>query len=258
MLTGNAGGAPPPPEQAPLTGGPPGMGKGGYSHMAAPYVYPWSFMWFGAALCVMVGALISFLNLVFSLEWVDALEMAYLFFFGVLLATVDTPLFTSMMLVTHIRQSVNRFVAVLTRVTGKGFVYMFLGCTLWSSMYSNLEGFFFQFLAFLLGGVIFLTGLISVGLGVMKSRNLNRVRAELRKDTGGTNLQQLYSSHARLNPTTGLTPEEFNRMSPYARGVQFEATELKFIFNALSSDPNRMFISFQDLQEWVMGTPVLI
>merc|ERR1719163_1132026 len=110
----------PSPEQAPLTGGTgghPGMmgGNKGCAHAAAPYIFPWTFMWFGAAICVMVGSCISCVQEILSLEWVDALEMAYFFFFGLLLAIVDTPLFTSMSFVTHVRQACNRFVAILTR-----------------------------------------------------------------------------------------------------------------------------------------------
>merc|ERR1719359_1825673 len=107
--------------------------------------------------------------------------MAYMFFFGILLAIVDTPLFTSLHIVIHIRQACNRFLAIVTRVTGKGVVYMFLGCTLWSSMWTNLEGGFLLFLAFFLGIIIFFTGIVSVILGIVKSRNLNTVRTALKK-----------------------------------------------------------------------------
>merc|ERR1719420_2574638 len=56
---------------------------------------------------------------------------------------------------------------------------MFLGCTLWSSMWSNLEGGGFLFLAFFLGIVIFSTGIISVILGCVKSKKLHDVRSQL-------------------------------------------------------------------------------
>jgi len=212
-------------------------------------------MWFGASLCVMVGAMISFVNELFSLVWVDALEMAYLFLFGLLLATVDTPLFSTFNVVNTVRHGVNRFVAILTRVSGKGVVYMFLGCTLWSSMFSNLEGGFLLFLAVLLGVLIFFTGIVSLVLGISKSRNLNLVRLELHKHE---NVQQMYDSHAKTKPELGLTSEEFNKMSPYLRGVSFEGSDLKFIFNALSSDPSRNFISIHDMRDWVSGGMVFI
>jgi len=230
-------------------------GKG--MQMAQTYIYPWSFMWFAAALCVMTGAVISFVDEVMSLEWIDALEMAYIFFFGVLLATVDSPLFTNVMLVTHIRQGLNRFLAIVTRVTGKGVVYMFLGCTLFSSMWSNLEGGFQLFMAFFLGCFIFLVGVISVILGVIKSRNLNAVRTELKKET--VNLAQQYAQFARMYTPTGLTPEEFERMAmSLPNGVRFEGSDLRLVFSGISTDPNRMFISQEDLTQWVMGGMVFI
>jgi len=233
------------------------MNGKGYSQMATSYIYPWSFMWFGAAFCVMVGAVISFVQEIFSLEWIDALEMAYLFFFGVLLAIVDTPLFSTINIVTHIRQAVNRFVAILTRVTGKGVVFMFLGCTLWSSMWANVEGGFLLFLAFFLGTVIELTGVISIILGVIKSRNLNLVRTALKKDSKALTAQ--YQQFARMNPNTGLTPEEFERMSmSLPTPVRFEGSDLRLVFSGISTDPNRMFISYEDLDQWVTGGFVFI
>jgi len=251
----------PNPEQVPLTGaGHPGMGVHagkGYSQMAAPYIYPWSFMWFGAAFCVMVGAMVSFISEVLSLEWIDALEMAYLFCFGVLLAVVDTPLCTSMAFVPHVHNTVNRFVAILTRVTGKGFVYMFLGCTLFSSMWTKLTGAVYLFLAFFLGVTIFLTGIISVLLGFFKSRNLNQVRIALSKDPAG--VQQQYVQFARVNPTTGLTPEEFEKLSiSLPQQVRFDGNDIKFVFGGLSSDPSRSFVSFDDFSQWVNGGMVFI
>lgn len=219
----------------------------GYNISAASYVYPWSFMWFGASLCVMTGSIVSFVNLVISLEWVDALEMAYFFFFGLLLATIDTPLCPTFQLVNTVRQGAHRFVALLTRMTGKGLVYMFLGCTLWSSMWSNLEEWFMKLLAVILGALIFLTGLISVFLGACKSVNLNHVRLELQKHQ---NWDQMYDTHAKTQPQLGMTKEEFNKMAQYLRGVSFEGTDLNFVMNCLSSDPNRQFLTRLDLKEW--------
>jgi hypothetical protein len=244
------------PEQAPLTGGsahPGMMGSKGYAHMAAPYIFPWTFMWFGAALCVMVGAGISLVSEIISLEWIDALEMLYLFCFGVLLATVDTPLFTQMGFVHHIRQVCNRFISLVTRVTGKGVVHMFLGCTLWSSMWSNLEGGGFLFLAFFLGIVIFSTGIISVILGCVKSKKLHDVRSQLAaskdKDLAGYYVQFAVTNHA-----AGITTPEFDKLAmSLPNPVRFEGSDLTLVFGAISSDPNREFISSEDLDAWVHG-----
>lgn len=246
-------------EQVALVGGNsyPGM-VNGRGHMAAPYIFPWTFMWFGASLCVMIGSGLALVDEILSLEWVDALEMAYLFLFGLLLALVDTPLFTQVGFVHHIRQMCNRFIAILTRVTGKGVVYMFLGSTLWSSMWSNLEGAGMIILAFFIGIVIFCTGIISLLLGFMKSKKLNDVRIELKKD-GIDGLQKFYDQFARENPQIGLTPQEFERMAiSLPQAIRFEGSDITLVFGGLSSDPNRMFISPQDMEAWVMGGMIFI
>jgi len=213
-------------------------------------------MWFFAAFCVIIGAGISCVEEILTLAWIDALEMAYLFCFGVLLAVVDTPLCTSMAFVPHVHNTVNRFVAILTRVTGKGFVYMFLGCTLFSSMWAKLTGAVYLFLAFFLCVFIFLTGIISMLLGFAKSRNLNQVRTALSKDE---KFADKFKQFARLDPNTGLSPEEFQKLSiSLPQQIRFDASDLKFVFGGLSSDPSRMFISLDDFNQWVTGGMIFI
>jgi len=208
-------------------------------------------MWFAAACSVMLGSLISCIDLIFSLEWVDALEMMYLFMFGVLLAVLDTPLFNQVNFVSEMRTAIGKYAAVLQRVTGKGGAYIFLGCALWSSMFANVEGGFMLVLAALIGGFVVLVGTFSIVIAILKSRNLNLVRLELGKDP--TSLKQMYDMHAKMNPMAGITQEEFKKMTPYARGVSFEAPDIKLVFNALSSNPRRDVISLDDLTAWING-----
>jgi len=212
---------------------------------------PLNLIWFAAACSVMLGSFISCITLILSLEWVDALEMAYFFMFGMLLAVLDTPLFNQVQIVAELRTAIGKYINILQRVTGKGTTYIFLGCALWSSMYSNVEGGFMLVLAALIGGFVVLIGFASTVIAVLKSRNLNLVRLELRKEP--MSLKQMYDMHAKMNPTAGITQEEFKQMTPYARGVSFEAPDIKLIFNALSSNPRRDVISLDDLTSWVNG-----
>jgi hypothetical protein len=204
----------------------------------------------------MIGACISFFNTLFSLQWVDALEMAYLFLIGTLLATVDSPIFSHFEIVSRIRLGVSRFCSLLTRVTCKGLVYIFMGCTLWSSMMANFKkdtG--MNVLAVILGVVILFSGFVSLVLGVNKSHKLRLVKLELQKHE---NVQQMYTAHAKTKPELGLTSEEFNKMCPYLRGIQFEGSDLRYIFNAISSDPSRQFLSIHDMVSWVQGGLILV
>lgn len=208
-------------------------------------------IWFAAACSVMIGACISCVTLLFSLEWVDALEMAYFFIFGMLLAILDTPLFTTVAIVTELRNAIGKYIAILQRVTGKGAAYIFLGSALWSSMFANVEGGFMKFLSVMIGLFVILIGSFSLAIAILKSRNLNLVRLELRKEP--MSLKQMYDMHAKMNPMAGITQEEFKKMTPYARGVSFEAPDIKLIFNALSTNPRRDVISLEDLSAWVNG-----
>lgn len=209
-------------------------------------------IWFSAACCVMLGAFISFLSEFFTGQWADALEMLYFLVFGILMATLDTPILSQHEQIQNLRISIAKYIAVLQRVTGKGIAYIFLGSALTSSMWANLEGGFMIFLTVLIGFFIVAVGFFSLVVAVVKSRNLNLVRVELQQD-GSQSLPQLYERYAKLSPHNGLTQEEFKALTPQARGVSFEAADIKLIFNALSSYPKRDFISREDLQNWVHG-----
>merc|ERR1719272_2804185 len=212
---------------------------------------PMNLIWFAAACFVMIGSMLSMVSEIFSLEWVDALEMGYLFIFGLLLAVLDTPLFNQVNFVSEMRTAIGKYAAVLQRVTGKGGAYIFLGCALWSSMFANVEGGFMLVLAALIGGFVVLVGTFSIVIAILKSRNLNLVRLELRKEP--MSLKQMFDMHAKMNPMAGITQEEFKKMTPYARGVSFETPDIRLIFNALSSNPRRDVISLEDLTAWVHG-----
>lgn len=229
-------------------------GAPGYTKMSS--TNPMNLIWFAAACFVMIGSMLSMVSEIFSLEWVDALEMGYLFIFGLLLAVLDTPLFNQVAIVSELRLAIGKYIAVLQRVTGKGCTYIFLGCALWSSMFANIEGGFLLFLAVIICLFVVIIGVFSVAIAVLKSRNLDLVRRELRKEP--SSLKQMYDMHAKMNPTSGITQEEFKKMTPYARGVSFEQGDIKLIFNALSTHPRREMISLDDLTAWVNGGMVFI
>lgn len=222
---------------------------------------PLNLSMFAAACCVMVGSIVSFFSEFFSLQWVDAVEMTYIFLFGLTLAFLDTPLLPNHQFVRESQVSIQKYVGLLSRVTGKGAVYIFLGCALASSMWAkNKKSGLMIFVAVMIGFLVVLVGLMVLVLGLLKSRNLNLVRQELRKDgPEGPGLERLYTQHAKLHPQTGLTREEFKSMTPYARGVAFEDADLHLIFNAVSTSYRKEFITHDDLLAWVRSNwPVLL
>jgi len=213
-------------------------------------INPMNLIWFAAACSVMFGSTISFFSKLFSLEWVDALQMGFLSIFGLLLAVLDTPLFNQVAIVGEMRVGIGKYIAALQRVTGKGATYIFLGSASFMAVRppSSLA---VRVIAALIGVFVVLVGCFSLYIAILKSKNLNLVRLELRKEP--MSLKQMYDTYAKMNPTAGITQEEFKKMTPYARGVSFEQADIKLIFNALSTNPRRDVISLEDLTSWVNG-----
>mmetsp|Transcript_56 Transcript_56/g.81 ORF Transcript_56/g.81 Transcript_56/m.81 type:complete len:325 (-) Transcript_56:194-1168(-) len=200
-------------------------------------VSDWSVAFFMAACCIMLGAIIAGIDLFFSFELVDFLEMCYMFVFGGVLALMDTPCFKNMKTVSDHKLYFSKYVNLLTRVTGKGITFLFLGCSLFSNMWENLEGNGLEFLAFVLCSLPILVGIAALVIGFMKSQKLSRARQSLPQEE--VNVSMIYDQYARTfpGPQGGLTQVEFNDLTVKTAGIKWEDADLKLIFNALVVNP---------------------
>merc|ERR1719460_894915 len=211
-------------------------------------------LWFGASIGICIGALLGAIACLTSFEWVDSMEMGYLLLFGAIMAILDSPLFNQIQVVPKMRQRISRYFHLLTRVIGKSAVLLFLGCALFSAMWTNLESPFFLILAVALGLFIVTVGMLSGAIAIVKSANLDKVRKHFCMDSeavGHNALASAYDTHALLQPQLGMTQSEFNKMATDARGVAFEKSDLPLIFNALSNSPKKDAITLTDLHAWV-------
>jgi hypothetical protein len=221
---------------------------------------PVNLLWFAAAASIVFGAFLGAVACLTSFEWVDSLEMCYLLVFGALLAVLDMPNL-KVIDASHMRLRITRYMHLLTRVSGKSIVLFFLGCALFSAMWSNLEHVVLLVLAVVIGVFVAGVGLISIAIGLLKSTNLDRLRQHFRQDgeaVGHNALLHMYERHARLQPQLGMTPQEFNEMATEARGIAFERSDLPLIFNALSSSPKKDALTLTDLHAWVQGSMVFL
>lgn len=197
----------------------------------------WSNAFFAAACSTMLGAFIGGICLFFSFELVDFLEMCYILLFGGVLALMDTPCFKTMKTVKDHREYFSKYVNILTRVTGKGIAFLFLGCALFSTMWDNLESTGLKILAFVLCMIPIIVGIAALVIGFIKSQKLNKARIVFAQE--GENMAALYDQHARTygGHHGGLTMLEFSDMTFKTMGFRWEDTDLKLIFNALVSNP---------------------
>lgn len=249
-------------EAAPLMQG--GSPREDKSELAVAFAHkstPLTLLWFGASCSVVLGAFLGALACLSSFELVDSLQMWYLVLFGLILATLDTPVMGHVSIIPAMRGHIGRYIHLLTRMIGKSAVFMFLGCALFSAMWANVESVLLKVMAVLLGLFIVSVGLISGALALLKSTQLNKVRQHFQGDgeaVGHNALSQAYERHARLHSQLGMTPHEFNQMANETKGISFDGSDLYLVFNALASSPKRDAISLTDLHAWVKGSMVFL
>lgn len=233
------------PEAQPMMGQSQGGGKGmkaGGKNM--------HMLWFAAACAVMVGGLIGALDLLFTaIAPLDFLDEVYLLFFGAIMFVLDAPL--NFKLIQEVKQHIHKYARFLTRLTGRGTWFIFLGTMTFATLWENSIS---AFLAVVLGFFVFGVGVFSAVFGYVKSRKLERVRVQVFQNKQNGKLKQLYDAFARTAPTIGLTKQEFNDMSSQLKGVSFDQDELAFILSAVSNGPRQENISYDDLTDWCGGS----
>merc|ERR1719265_1435914 len=205
--------------------------------------------WFAAACCVTFGGIIGTLDLLFTqFAPIDLIDELYLVIFGGVMFVLDAPL--NFKLLISFKQDVHKYCKFLTRLTGRGVWYIFMGTTTFATLWENSISYF---LAVVLGFFVFGVGVASTTIGVVKSRKLEKVRLNVYQHKQKGELGKLYQQHARNSPTVGLSQQEFNEMCQSLRGVSFSPDELAAIFNALTSGRVE-YLSQQDLSEWTVGS----
>ncbi len=104
--------------------------------------------------------------------------------------------------------------------------------------------------AFILGLFVFTVGAVSTSLGIVKSNKLERVRVLVRRQN--VTSEAVFSSFARLNPSLGMTGDEFNMLCGQVSGITFRPDEMVYIMNAVC-ESGLQVVTLKDFHEWVAG-----
>mmetsp|Transcript_12001 Transcript_12001/g.31751 ORF Transcript_12001/g.31751 Transcript_12001/m.31751 type:complete len:311 (-) Transcript_12001:139-1071(-) len=290
LMQGGFGQAGPPPSGSYQGGGYPQHGGGAYADgfggaaggpgnnmLKMSTNTEMNVVFFAAACCIMLGSFIGGISMFFSLQMVDFIGMSYLLMFGGLLAVLDTPFFKTIKLIIDLRMYISKYIQFVTRVTGKGITFVFLGSALFVEMWDNLANNFLLFLSVVLCLFPVVVGMSFVVIGIVKSSKLDKARNQL---AAMGQIEQRYEQYAQTyrGPQGGLTMAEFNGLTMENGGFKFETPDLKLIFNALVSNPawrpsamaaqsnqggyqnqdEQMKIPRQDLLDWVRGGTVAL
>eukprot|EP00927_Polykrikos_kofoidii_P081677 TRINITY_DN7932_c0_g1_i2.p1 TRINITY_DN7932_c0_g1~~TRINITY_DN7932_c0_g1_i2.p1 ORF type:complete len:266 (+),score=33.04 TRINITY_DN7932_c0_g1_i2:116-913(+) len=242
-----------------------GDADGRFSMKSAASSSVLSMCFFAAGCCIMIGSFLSFFTQLFSFKIVDLLNFAYMFIFGAILAILDTPRFSWLQLVRDYQAAILKYVKILTRITGKGVIFVFCGSTLLSAMWTTSDMVFMKVISVLLNVFVILVGFCLITVGYWKSAKLRRSQMSL----ANGDLEGQFHSYARTHgPGYGLTTAEFNNLTHDNGGVQFEDVELRSIFIALSSSANAPIpqgqaevqhrMTLEDMRQWIGGGMVYL
>jgi len=199
----------------------------------------WKLAFFVGA-CFAVGAgVIGVLDLAFfAFAPFDLINELYLLIFGLLMLVIDFPLPHPK--VREYKLTIYKYLLFMTRFTGRGFWYLFLGTMVFASLWDlNIS----PFLGFILGGYIVLLGFASIYAGVTRSVKLENLRKAIMK--------RGEAEYDKLCPKTGMSSIQFNEMSNHVNGMKFTDDELHYIFDALSftvrADDK---VSYEEFRDW--------
>lgn len=219
----------------PMMGGAPPGGMG-----QQKFKLEWKLAFFVGACCAVGAGVIAVLDLAFfAFAPFDLINELYLLVFGLLMLVIDFPV--NHPKVREYKLTIYKYLLFMTRFTGRGFWYLFLGTMVFASLWDlNIS----PFLGFILGGYIVVLGIASIYFGVTKSLKLENLRKAITKRG-----EQEYD---KLCPKSGLSSIQFNEMSNHVNGMKFTDDELHYIFDALSftvrADDK---VSYEEFREWV-------
>lgn len=234
----------------PMTGPPGGGGMGNMMEQAKKFPMTWKLAFFVAACCVTFAGALGTLAFAFTkLEPFGLLDQIYLLLFGLLMLVIDWPVQLCPGAKERVEQGklvIYKYLLFMTRFSGRGVWYLFLGCMSFGSLWDNNIS---PFLGFFIGGYVVALGGASIYFGVIKSLKLEKVRKAV-QGSGRGNM---------LCPQGGLTGPMFNELAHGISGQTFSEEEQEYVLHAMSftvkDHPN---ITQEEFMHWQTGRMTLM
>jgi hypothetical protein len=198
----------------------------------------WKLLFFVAAVCTLASSVISILFMIITFAWEPAGFVTVLFqlFFGLLMVVLDFPIPHPSPMLANVRAHIYKFFLFLTRFTGRGMWYLFLGTMIFATLFDlNISAFF----GICLGGYVGILGLVTLIFGVRLSQKLDVVRQELLLGD-------------KQCPPNGYSMQGFNDLAIRVAKQEFNDDELTYVFNSLSFNPmNDGVVNPEEYKMWL-------
>merc|ERR1719424_1396468 len=224
------------PQMPPM---PQGFQEGGQAVAGIAKNMSWKVLFFAAACCTLVAATISILYFVFTFSWAPMSFTTILFMgvFGCLMVVLDFPIPHPSPHLAAVRANIYKFLLFLTRFTGRGVWYLFMGTMIFATLYDlDISPFF----GIVMGGYVGVLGLVTLVFGVRLSQKLDVVRQELLMGD-------------KMCPPSGLSVEGFKTLALQVSKQDFTDDELVYVFNSLSFNPmNDGVINPEEYKQWLL------
>merc|ERR1711935_1311649 len=177
--------------------------------------------------------------MVISIDWAPCsfTTVLFMFFFGFLQVVLDFPIPHPNPTLAAVRVNIYKFLLFLTRFTGRGIWYLFLGTMIFATLFDLKISYFF---GICLGGYVGILGLVTLVFGIRLSQRLDQVRKALLHDD-------------KPPPHNGYSTEGFRTLAQDVAKVDFTDDELAYIFNSLSFTPlNDGVITPEEYKQWLL------
>merc|ERR1719506_2749916 len=116
------------------------------------------------------------MSFTFEFAPMSFVTILFMLVFGMLMVVLDFPIPHPSPMLAAVRAHIYKFFLFLTRFTGRGVWYLFLGTMIFATLFNlNISAFF----GICLGGYVGILGLVTLIFGVRLSQKLDVVRQEL-------------------------------------------------------------------------------
>jgi len=223
----------------------------------------WKLLFFAGALCVIAAGATAILHFVFTfgdvVDWSPCtfISVSFLLIFGLLMMVLDLPMPQPKPELVAIRDHIYVFGLFLTRFTGRGMWYLFLGSHVWVALWDDAINPFFAWVFTL---YLVILGAAALIKGFFLSRRLHAIRALL-KDPNNTRVspEQWCSPQPSLNGVVGMEEAGLQEMLMQVTNDphQFTEDEMAYISNALRFSPHKTtIISLAEINYWLKDAAI--
>lgn len=222
----------------------------------------WKLAFFVAACLVTAAGVLSILSFTLSITFdpMNFVSQIYLLALGLLMMVLDIPPISHQKasgILSKVRRRIYENFLFMTRFSGRGGWYLFLGTLVFIQLWDNDVS---PFLGFFFGGYIIILAGVSLYFSIVLSMRLEKVRKKLNDDM---------KQNRQHWGNTGLTMATFKSMAKEQAAQDFTDDEMVYIHNAVEMHPlahladqegqqgnnadGQPKISKQSVEQWVQG-----